>query len=500
MFGFLNFGKDTRRIDEIIAEGAKTIMTDTQFLEKEIKKFKNSPKRMLMITGERYYLGDHDILQRKRTVIGENGEPQEVNNLPNNKIIDNQYAKMVDQKVNYLLGQPLTFDTDNKKYEEELKKIFNKRFHRTLKNIGEDALNAGIAWLHPYYNEQGELCFKKFPPYEILPFWKDSEHTELDFAVRLYEVEGYEGENEVIIEKVEVYTTNGIHRYELKDGVLIPDVENPSSSYMVVIDEEGKETFWNWSKVPLIPFKYNHKEIPLINRLKSLQDGINAILSDFMNNMQEDARNTILVIKNYDGTNLGEFRNNLATYGAVKVRTVDGADGGIDTLTVEVNAENYKSILHVLKNALIENARGFDAKDDRLNTNPNQMNIQSMYSDIDLDANGMETEFQASFEELLWFVNVHLANTGKGDFEDEEVTIIFNRDMMMNESEIIENCQKSMGILSHETIIGQHPWISDVSNELERIKEETKSAMDEYLDSFNPVKQAYNEDGDGDEE
>ena len=499
MFGFLNFGKETRRINKIIAEGAKTRMTDKQFLEREIAKFKNSPKRKLMIEGERYYQGDHDILNRKRTVIGEDGLLQEVENLPNNKIVDNQYAKMVDQKVNYLLGQPLTFDSENKTYVDLLKKIFNNRFQRTLKNIGQDALNGGIAWLHPYYNEYGELAFKKFEPYEILPFWADAEHTILDMAVRIYEVEGYEGDREVIIEKVEVYDTNGIHRYELKDGVLIPDVENPSSSYMVVIDEEGKETHWNWSKVPLIPFKYNHKEIPLINRVKSLQDGINAILSDFQNNMQEDARNTILVIKNYDGTNLGEFRKNLAQYGAVKVRTVDGADGGIDTLTIEVNAENYKSILHVLKNALIENARGFDAKDDRLNSNPNQMNIQSMYSDIDLDANGMETEFQAAFEELLWFVNVHLANTGKGDFEDEEVKVIFNRDMMMNESEVIENCQKSMGILSHETIIGQHPWISDVSNELERIKEEKKSAMDEYLDSFNPVKQPY-EDGDSDEE
>lgn len=29
---------------------------------------------------------------------------------------------------------------------------------------------------------------------------------------------------------------------------------------------------------------------------------------------------------------------------------------------------------------------GFDAKDDRLSGNPNQMNIQSMYSDIDTDA------------------------------------------------------------------------------------------------------------------
>ena len=500
MFGFLNFGSETRRINKIIAEGAKTRMTDKQFLEREIAKFKNSPKRKLMIEGERYYQGDHDILNRKRTVIGENGQLQEVENLPNNKIVDNQYAKMVDQKVNYLLGQPLTFDSENKTYVDLLKKIFNNRFQRTLKNIGQDALNGGIAWLHPYYNEHGELAFKKFEPYEILPFWKDAEHTILDFAVRIYEVEAYEGTKEIIIEKVEVYSTKGIDRYVLQNGTLIPDVENPSSNYIVVIDEDGKEVSYNWEKIPLIPFKYNNKEIPLIKKVKSLQDGINTILSDFENNMQEDTRNTILVLVNYDGQNLGEFRRNLAQYGAVKVKTVDGATGDLKTLTVEVNSDNYKAILEIFKKALIENAMGYDAKDDRLAGNPNQMNILSMYSDIDLDANGMETEFQASFEELLWFVNTHLANTGKGDFSNETVTVIFNRDIMMNESEIVENCQKSMGILSHETIIGQHPWISDVSNELERIKEEKKSAMDEYLNSFNPVKQPYNEDGDSDEE
>ena len=61
------------------------------------------------------------------------------------------------------------------------------------------------------------------------------------------------------------------------------------------------------------------------------------------------------------------------------------------------------------------------------------MNIQSMYSDIDLDANGMETEFQAAFEELLWFVNQDLINQGAGDFQQEEITVIFNRDILINE-------------------------------------------------------------------
>lgn len=54
--------------------------------------------------------------------------------------------------------------------------------------------------------------------------------------------------------------------------------------------------------------------------LKSLQDGINTITSNFLNQLEEDTRNTILVLVNYEGENLGEFRRNLAAYGAVKVR------------------------------------------------------------------------------------------------------------------------------------------------------------------------------------
>lgn len=192
---------------------------------------------------------------------------------------------------------------------------------------------------------------------------------------------------------------------------------------------DGERYFDGCHDIPLIPFKYNNKEIPLIKMVKSLQDGLNLIESNFQNQMEEDTRNTILVLVNYDGENLGEFRKNLATYGAVKVRTVDGAGGDVRTLQVEVNSDNYKAIIELFKKAIIENAMGYDAKDDRMSGNPNQMNIQSMYSDIDLDANGMETEYQASFEELLWFINCHLFNVGMGDYEQEDVEIIFNRDI-----------------------------------------------------------------------
>lgn len=264
-------------------------------------------------------------------------------------------------------------------------------------------------------------------------------------------------------------------------------IRNMYFLFIPTTDESGNTLPLNWAKVPLLPLKYNECEIPLLKKVKTLQDGINVMLSDFENNMQEDARNTILVLKNYDGTNLGEFRKNLATYGAVKVRYDGETKGGVETLEIKVNAENYKAIIEIFKKAIIENGMGYDAKDDRLSGNPNQMNIQSMYSDIDLDANDMETELQAAFEEILWFVNAHLANTGQGNFDGEEVNIIFNRDILINESEAIDNCQKSVGILSDETIVGMHPWVDDPQLELDRLKKQKEEQQAEFeAQQFNP--------------
>lgn len=485
MFNFIV--NATTKFSNILKQNATTRITDTQFIEQEIRRFKFSKRRKEMLDGERYYIGQHDILLRKRTMIGENGDLEEVTNLPNNRIVDNQYKKMVDQKNNYLLGQPLSIRCDNYEYSKVLKKILNKKFLRLMKNVGEDSLNDGIGWLFAYYDEHGEFTFKRFKPYEIIPGWADADHTRLDYAIRIYEVIAYEGKTEKVIEKVEVYDDTGINYFELSGGGLLKPCEPYHKDYFTIIDADNIEQGYNWSKIPLIPFKYNSKEIPLINMVKSLQDGLNLIESNFQNQMEEDPRNTILVLVNYDGQKLGEFRKNLSQYGAVKVKTIDGAAGDLKTLQVEVNSENYKAILEIFKKAIIENAMGYDAKDDRLAGNPNQMNIQSMYSDIDLDANGTETEYQASFEELLWFINVHLFNTGQGDFEGEDVDVIFNRDILINESEVIDDCVKSVGLLSDETVVSNHPWIDDPLSELDRIEKQKEKELDQFGTSFNPA-------------
>ena len=91
----------------------------------------------------------------------------------------------------------------------------------------------------------------------------------------------------------------------------------------------------------------------------------------------------------------------------------------------------------------------------------------------------METEFQVGFEELKWFIDQHLIHQGKGDFSEEKVDFIFNRDFFINENAKIDNCVKSVGVLSQKTILSRHPWVTNVAHEMKEIEADKKAELEE---------------------
>ena len=473
--------------------------SNKMYLEKILEKWIKSPVRDEQLLAEKYYDGDHDILRREKKVIGADGELVTLNNVVNNRLVDNQYRKLVDQKTNYALGKPITVAAENDEYLELINGVLSKKVHRQLRVLTQYAVDGGIAWLYPYYDENGDFKIAVYAAHEVCPVWKDKQHTELECAMRYWSEEILDDKGGwYSVHNVDVYTKNGIDHYRYQGSSLIPK-EDSHTSYLSVGDQK-----YNWNRLPIIPFKYNSKEIPLIRAVKGLQDALNQVLSDFQNNMEEDPRTTILVLKNYDGTNISEFRQNLATYGVIKVTTVDGVQGGVETLKVEVDAANYQAILMQLKRAIVENGRGFDAKEERMDGDPNQMNIESMYTDIDLDVNAMETEFQAGFEELKWFIDQYLIHQGHGDYTNEHVEFIFNRDIFINEDAKIDNCVKSVGIISNKTILARHPWVTNVEHELKQIEEDKEAEMDEmeammaFQAKANPNKNGDNKQKSGD--
>lgn len=465
-------------INQSIELGASQVLSDIDFLAKEIIAWRDSDKRKDMLAGESYYQYVHAILKEERKMIGQNGVQTSVDNLPDNRIVDNVYAGMVKQKTNYLFAKPITFKTDNGAYSDELKRIFNKAFNKKLKNMGTYAIIDGVVYLYPYYDRNGNLKFKFFKGSNFRPFYADEDREEMLFGVNYFTAVNYNGKHEEKLELVDLYAPNGLYHFQLQGSHLIPFGDNPIENYITVSKNDGSEVKgYKWSRLPIIAFKSNQDETPLLRRCKSLQDALNKMISDFANNMQEDCRNTILVIENYEGTELGKFRENLMKYGAVKV----GEGGGVSTLSVEVNAENYESIRRMLRRAIIDSCFGYDIEDLKSSGSPNEMTIKSVYNNIDMDSNDIETEWQSSLEQLMFFVNAYIENKTGVSYAEEDIEFIFNRDMMIDESNIINNCKNSTGIISDKTIISNHPWVLNVDDEISQMLEENESnTPDDY--------------------
>ena len=458
--------------------------TEIQYLERKISQWLGSPHRRAQINGELYYLGFHDILHRKREAIGADGKLIEVNNLPNEKIVDNLYATAVDMKNSYLLSQEPVFVTENEEFQKELDKIINADFLETLMDLGEYSLTGGVGYLYVYYDEEGYLRFRVFPAHSILPFYTNDNRKELECVVRYYEEEPKNALNDEVIKHIEIYKPNGIDNYILIGNKLFIDNKNPHTDYMV---KDNKAYTWS-DKIPIIPFKINNKELPLLNRCKSIQDAINKLTSDFCNNMSEDVRNTVLVLENYDGENLGEFRQNLMAYGAIKVRSESGANGDVRALRIEVDSTNYNVILSLLKQSLFQNCRAFDTANLRMDGSPNSLQMRGVYQAMDMDANMTIVKYKWALEKLFWFVKAHLKAIGKGDYIDDKIKIVFNKDMLVNEQEIMTSLTNAGVRIPNILMLEQIPWINDPKKAQEMIEEEDRKMLDS-LDPYAKVGQ-----------
>lgn len=442
-------------------------VSEQEFIQSELERFLSSTKRRKMLLSRKYYLGQQQ--EPKHLVYTDKQNMQDASGIiPNNKIINNLFDDLVDQKTNYLLSQQIDTQTSD---DIDVTDYFNPSFQNLLKELGKDVYQCSIGYLHPYINEQGVLSFKRFKPENVIPFWHDEAHKQLDAFIHFYDVEIYQSSNITTTEThVEYYLPEGVHYYIYSNGQLAPDTSKLNTAYI-----HKNDISYNWSSVPLIWFKPNSDETFLLDKIKSLQDALNQMLSNFANVMSQDVHNTILILKGYEGTDLADFRYNLAKHGVIKISGNPEIEGDVQALQVNVDSTNYTTIIKELERAIITNGRGFDAKDDRMTNNPNRMNINSMYSDIDLDANEMEAEFQASLHHLVDFINAYRSLNNLPMIES--INFIFNRDLPVNQQDTIDAIKNSVGILSERTLVANHPFTVNVDEELEQIKKERQETL-----------------------
>ncbi|GJM72987.1 hypothetical protein HMSSN036_52030 [Paenibacillus macerans] len=343
-------------------------------------------------------------------------------------------------------------------------------FKEQLKHQGTAAINAGISWMQVYYDDDGRLSFQHIPSIEAIPIWKDAAHTELVAFIRAYERVEYVVRTKQIVKCVEFWHENGVRFYESNGGAL-KFVEEKNILALEGLPN-GEQLQFNWEKIPFQWFKYNNYEQPLIDIIKRLVDDYDNQKSDNSNNL-EDLPNGIYVVNNFGGTKAGEFRKNIATYRVAFTR--EGGD--VKTISMAMNNEGYAKHMEQTRKDIYEFGRGVDTQRVELGSAPSGESLRFLYRDLEMDANALESQFQASLQRLMWFVNKHILNTTGKDYSQEKVTFIFNRDSIINETEDITNARNSVGMISNKTIIANHPWVTNTKEELERIEEEEIEAL-----------------------
>lgn len=458
------------RINMVLSDPEKATMTLAQIVSEEIREFKASEQYKIILEAEAYYRNRSDV--QKKT--------NDVANRSNTKIEHPILKKLVDQKANYLLSKPWTVDTANGTYGDALNIVFDQTFRRKIKSLGKGAVKSGIAWLQPYF-DNGKLAFMRIPSTELIPLWSDSERTKLDAFIRFYDQVIYVGIRRHVITHAEFWWSGGIRWFKTDAfaGTMAGD--------FYVDKEHGDETSdwtephfvvnnkaYNWEQPPIAWLKYNEEELPLCYYIKDLIDDINwqtSVTADVL----RDVAKFIYILKNYGGQDLGEFIRDLKEHLAIKVTT----DGGVDKLQADMNIDAVMAFLDKQRRDIFDFASAVDTKDPDLG-NASGSAINFRYMDLDADCDSLGVELKDTFQRLKLFIDVYFQITGKGDFTNEEYDIIFNMDLPVNETDVINNARNSEGLLSKRTILQNHPWVSDADEELERISEEKAAAMEEY--------------------
>lgn len=463
--------------------------------------FNNSEERKLMLDGIKYYQNDSKIDEKVRyDHCGTDGAKND--KLSNAKMHKNIMRKLTRQKINTLLGKPYSIKTMNDKYKKILEDTyFTKYMYRKIYNTCKEAIKEGINWLNAYYDENGELQFRRVPGHQVKVFWSDREHTKISQLIHYYEIAIYKGDKATTAIYADYYSPNGVIHYIKEDKGFVRDSKRPKEegNFKLMVpqttdivndkgevvektyklDENGKIVFepqeMVWDRIPWIPLKYNQEETSLLKYIRSHQDYYEQLLSAMVD-VVIDIPNAIKYFKGYSGADLAELTQNIAKFRAVLV----DPDGDVGSLETAFDGTTFGDLLDRIRKDAYEDGGGVDIQSDKTG-DKSGVGLKFLYSDLDLDLGELEQEMDVFFEWLLWFIDFDIRVKGNGDFTEEEVTFEFNKTNIVNESERIQMINQSRDMIPDKVLLPKHPFVEDVS-EVEAEIEAQRAAEEEEME------------------
>lgn len=404
-----------------------------------------------------------------------------------------RYRKSLNQKYNFSLAKPFIISCDNGKYKKAWEEFLDDKNRGVIKRSGKQAINKGISFIYPYINELGELKLLDMLSETIYPAWADIAHTELDAIVRDYTVTEYINQTPRDIRKVEFWDKQIVEKfidYSLGEGsgALTPDTETEYELDDTIKDrvsiikshlKNGNGEAISWDRVPFIPFKGADDELSLLEECRTDVDCYDMLKSKGIDSLIDDI-DAVLVVEGIS-PEMGELTKARKMVQNSRIVSVDiGGKAHFEKVNADISASVQQ--LELIKKDILDNTSTVDLTTIQLGTNPSGKAMRSFFESLNEWCNGFENEFRIMMSDLKYFFDKWLSwKGGFGTFEElQKIKITFNldKDMLIDETEIISNLVHLGDELSQQTRDEMNPYVESHEKEQQRREEDEKTLLE----------------------
>lgn len=461
-------------------------------LEDALKRYTDEHQKFVkkVEVSERYYRNDTDIMRDvenqggiERPKVSRSEDPLRT---ADNRISHNFHFILTTQEASYAFTEPPKFDAGDKELNDLIDESLGSEdeFAKEAKDLCVDAVNAGVAWLHIWIDEEeGTFEYANVNPKNVIPIYTKDLKRKLSGLIYTYEDVLDDGQEVTVYE---YWTKEKMQKfYKANDAVGESIGELMPARDFVIRDvatghelEQTNEFINPFSDIPFIEFKNNNISTPNLDNYKKHIDIYDKVYSGFVNDI-EDIQQIILVLRNYGGADMDEFRNDLAIYKTIKVEDHgDGDKSGVDTLSIEIPVEARDTLLDRTKEQIYESGQGVNPHKE-VGTAASGVALKQIYSMLELKVGLLETEFRLGFTKLVKFI---LEFHGK-DIKKHKITQKWTRTRIDNDLEQAQIVSTLSTDTSRENIAKANPLVSDWEAEL-KLQEQDRTSEERMMDDY----------------
>jgi len=417
----------------------------TALISKIIQSFETKDKYKLQRYYD-YYTGKQDIMRKTVTDTTK----------PCNRIITNYCYNITNNYLGYLTGKPIAYSSQQE--IEDIQTILNYNDVKSADSeLLKNALIYGKSFELNYIDEDGEQRFKVLDTVNTIDVYDNTINCNLLYVIRYYLADTLDLNKGYYIE---VYTDKEVYTYK------------SNSMYSSLETISIMPNYFN--QVPVTVFSLNTEQESIFDKIMTLQDAYNTLLSSEVDDFQAFC-DAYLVLKGVtaEPEDLQSMKENRIL---LLDTTADASylNKSISDTQIENMLNNIDKKIHLIGNYP-------DFSSDAFGTSSGiamKMKLLGLENTASSIVQNMTKAIQKRIELICTILSVKGADSIWRDID-----IIFTRNIPVDEAAIASEINTLRGLVSDKTLLAQLPFIDDVEAELEEMDKQNKTNATLY--SFN---------------